>query len=541
MATEPIPVRRHIVKVGRRRVHLRLAGKGPPLLLLHQSPRSSAEYLDLLQQWGQHFTCIAPDTPGFGQSDPLAEDWFDMDQLADATVALLDALRLPSVAVFGIHTGAIIAVTAAARHPERFSALVANGYAVWTRAEVKVFTTSYLWPLVPDWAGQHVQWAWQRIREQNLFFPWHRQEEATWMGLPLKAPADLHAQVIDLLAAGDTYRAGYRAAFLARPACAAQLACPSLLIADKTDPLHRHLPRLPKLKPHVKTALTDTRPHVFAQSLAFLLDHQAKPSNFRLPLAPEHRFIDVEVTGWSGAVHLRHSGKPGGATLTVHPPGQSARIAQNEGCAAGWVLDLPGHGLSDPLARPLSLAALAEIVIQVLRALAGADIAIRAVESRGISAALLLALAGHDDLPRGITLSATDAALPPPAERKRWQAAILPDLAAKPDGTHLITAWQAIHDSALFLPWFEARPAARRPLGPLAPHALNEALVDLFNASGARACADSLLAADLDALAGKAQKAVTLTLPRAARGRTDLWQPPAGSKVKLRFVAAATP
>ena len=34
----------------RRRVHLRVAGEGPPLLLVHQSPRSSAEWLPLMAQ-----------------------------------------------------------------------------------------------------------------------------------------------------------------------------------------------------------------------------------------------------------------------------------------------------------------------------------------------------------------------------------------------------------------------------------------------------------------------------------------------------------
>lgn len=40
---------RHFIRVGNRRVHYRRAGSGPSLLMVHQSPRSSAEYepLDL--------------------------------------------------------------------------------------------------------------------------------------------------------------------------------------------------------------------------------------------------------------------------------------------------------------------------------------------------------------------------------------------------------------------------------------------------------------------------------------------------------------
>ena len=49
-----------------RKVHYRRCGTGPVLLRAHQSPRSSAEYERLMLQWSAHFTCIAPDTPGFG-------------------------------------------------------------------------------------------------------------------------------------------------------------------------------------------------------------------------------------------------------------------------------------------------------------------------------------------------------------------------------------------------------------------------------------------------------------------------------------------
>ena len=61
-------ITRHFIRVGNRRVHYRKAGSGPTLLMVHQSPRSSAEYEPLMEKWAQHFTCIAPDTPGFGQS-----------------------------------------------------------------------------------------------------------------------------------------------------------------------------------------------------------------------------------------------------------------------------------------------------------------------------------------------------------------------------------------------------------------------------------------------------------------------------------------
>lgn len=61
-------ITRHYVNVPladgqHRRVHYRQAGSGPPLLMIHQSPRNSGEYAALMERWAAHFTCIAPDTP----------------------------------------------------------------------------------------------------------------------------------------------------------------------------------------------------------------------------------------------------------------------------------------------------------------------------------------------------------------------------------------------------------------------------------------------------------------------------------------------
>ena len=101
-------IRRDIVQLGERRVHYRVAGEGPPVVLLHQSPHNSAELLPLMQVLAPHFLVIAPDTPGYGQSDPVAPAGTEpgIDLFADALIGLLDALDLERVALFGSHTGA---------------------------------------------------------------------------------------------------------------------------------------------------------------------------------------------------------------------------------------------------------------------------------------------------------------------------------------------------------------------------------------------------------------------------------------------------
>ena len=75
-------------------VHYVEAGKGAPLLLLHSAPRSSRAYRFLVPLLAPHFRCIAPDLPGFGQSDPLAGK-VTMEALAGVMVEFLAAIGIP--------------------------------------------------------------------------------------------------------------------------------------------------------------------------------------------------------------------------------------------------------------------------------------------------------------------------------------------------------------------------------------------------------------------------------------------------------------
>ena len=99
-------VTRHYVVVDGRLVHYRRAGQGPLLLLLHQSPQSSLDFVDLMLRWSDRFTMLAPDRPGCGQSDPLPDRAPHFDQYGDAVAALLEVLGIARVAIYGFHTGA---------------------------------------------------------------------------------------------------------------------------------------------------------------------------------------------------------------------------------------------------------------------------------------------------------------------------------------------------------------------------------------------------------------------------------------------------
>ena len=87
-------VTRHFVRIGDREVHYRRAGQGPPFVLLHVSPQSSAFVLPAMMPLADRHTLIALDTPGYGESDPLRNSAPAMADYADALIETLAALGL---------------------------------------------------------------------------------------------------------------------------------------------------------------------------------------------------------------------------------------------------------------------------------------------------------------------------------------------------------------------------------------------------------------------------------------------------------------
>jgi pimeloyl-ACP methyl ester carboxylesterase len=143
-------------------IHLRLAGAGAPLLLLHQSPLSGAMFDAVLPRLAAAgFACVAADTPGFGQSDVPAEE-VGIAGYARAMVVVLDALGWPRAHVLGHHTGASIAAALAVAAPERIDRLVLNGLALLNDEERSFFAQFRFDPLVPQPDGSHLLAAWNQ-------------------------------------------------------------------------------------------------------------------------------------------------------------------------------------------------------------------------------------------------------------------------------------------------------------------------------------------------------------------------------------------
>ena len=416
---------------GPRRVHYRRHGRGPALLMIHQSPRSSAEYEPLMQAWGAHFTCIAPDTPGFGQSEPLSgkpdvgsggpdigSGEADIGDFADALLATMDALGLARCAAYGFHSGAVILMEALRRAPHRFTATAMGGYAVWTPAEMRLFGTRYLPPLEPQPYGEHLAWLWNRMLEQSWFFPWFAVDDAYRLSVAHDDVAKVHASVMDMLEAGDAYRAGYGAVLRAERAIP-ERGPPTLITAYDGDPLQAHLGRLGPLPGAWQARPVRTRASHEAASLDWL--REAEPVPAPPPAdAPDEGFarIDQRLIHWLGA----------GDRLALHAPGGEARPGH------GLAVDLPGHGLSDDH-RPDE----------------NWSDTVRAIERH---------FGTHHSEARGSTRAILGAPPVPGA------AALVPDLTPTRFGEHLQRAWGAARAMRFFEPWNDVSAATARAFDP---------------------------------------------------------------------------
>jgi pimeloyl-ACP methyl ester carboxylesterase len=119
-------VRHGYASTPRGAVHYAEAGEGPPLLLLHATPRSQRAFRHMLPLLAPHFRAIAIDAPGYGASHRLPGP-VDMAWFGQSLAMILDGLGLERAHVFALHTGNKIAAAFARDFPERIDRFVFAG------------------------------------------------------------------------------------------------------------------------------------------------------------------------------------------------------------------------------------------------------------------------------------------------------------------------------------------------------------------------------------------------------------------------------
>jgi haloacetate dehalogenase len=237
---------RHTAKTSGATINFVAGGNGPGLLLLHGYPQMHIMWRKVAPQLAQHFTVVAPDTRGYGDSskppDGENHSGYSKRAMAQDHVEVMASVGLQKFAVVGHDRGGRVAHRMALDHPDRVERLavldIVPTYTLFHNVTKEWATGSFHWffliqpPLLPETLiGNNAEF-WLKSRFYRLPMAVEEGAFAEYLRC-FRNPATIHASCEDYRAAASIDLT-HDAADLDR-----KVSCPVLALWGEHGEMHR--------------------------------------------------------------------------------------------------------------------------------------------------------------------------------------------------------------------------------------------------------------------------------------------------------------
>ena len=138
------------VKTSNLTMHYEQQGTGDALILIPYLAADHACYAFQLAEYAKHFTCIAIDPRGAGETDK-PPGTSSIELMADDVAAFMAATGIPRAQVFGLSLGAAIGLWLAAKYPDRVTSL--SLHSAWPSTDAFLRTVLEGWQIMARASG----------------------------------------------------------------------------------------------------------------------------------------------------------------------------------------------------------------------------------------------------------------------------------------------------------------------------------------------------------------------------------------------------
>ena len=352
-----VNMKRAIFEVKGIDMQVRKMGSGFPLVLFHDSPRSSRMMLKMAENLKEFFTLILPDTPGSGLSDVVPHTPHTMAALIPYFKDLFLQMGLKKFALYGIGTGAQIAIRYSLIHPDQVEHLFLDDAIHLTNSQFDRIKKSYFPDLTPTYDGKHLMETWTFIRDMHRYFPWFMREKK--YRIELKEDTSYYRDYfLDMLDLGKYYKHAYSAAYNhAHLRNVEALKVKTTLFIDEGSRVYRLVKQLVDFKTIDNVELVDIpddvekREEIFRYAFRTNLPQTEGDAAYFPPINPRKGQAFSQVHGHN--IHLWiEPGDDRMPLLLLPNPGESAYIwkdymekfSEGRPCV---LISLPGQGESD--------------------------------------------------------------------------------------------------------------------------------------------------------------------------------------------------